>query len=107
MVGLDNQLKVITIKVIDQAETPGLGANCATETFPDRFKGKSMEELVVDKDGGSIASLTGATITTRAIATSIKDQIRALKTDLAASQTPTAEAQAPATLAADETGGIQ
>ncbi len=84
MVGLDKDLKVITIKVTDQAETPGLGANCTKEDFPERFKGRAEAELMVDKDIGltGIKSLTGATITTRAIANSIRGQILMLKADL-------------------------
>ena len=82
MVGLDKDMKVLAIKVVDQGETPGLGANCTKEDFPARFTGKAEEEMLVDKDGGQIKSLTGATITTRAIANSIRDCIKILKTDL-------------------------
>lgn len=82
MAGLDSQFKLINIKVIDQAETPGLGANCTASTFTDQFKGKTMEDMLVDKDGGPIKSLSGATITTRAIANSLKEQILVVKKDV-------------------------
>lgn len=72
VVGLDSEFKIKKIKVIDQAETPGLGAKCVNEDFAPRFVNKRVDELKVDKDGGSIKSITGATITTRTISSSIK-----------------------------------
>lgn len=84
MVGIGNDMKINKIKVISQTETPGLGANCIVQSFQDRFKALSSSELVVDKDGGNIQSLTGATITTRTIANSIKDGLEVLEKSLAA-----------------------
>ncbi|MEA2096175.1 MAG: RnfABCDGE type electron transport complex subunit G [Candidatus Cloacimonadota bacterium] len=72
MVGVNTDLVVEKIKVISQAETPGLGANCEKPEFQSQFSGKQKVEMKVDKDGGTIVSLTGATITTRTIANSIK-----------------------------------
>jgi len=72
MVGISNDLVIEKIKVISQSETPGLGANCEKPEFQAQFSGKQQAEMKVDKDGGTIVSLTGATITTRTIAASIK-----------------------------------
>lgn len=82
MAGLDPEFRVIGIKIIDQSETPGLGANCTNESFTAQFKGKTPEQLLVDKDGGPIKSLSGATITSRAIAASLKEEVEAIKADL-------------------------
>jgi electron transport complex protein RnfG len=79
MVGVDTALTIKNIKILSQTETPGLGANCEKPEFPERFKNKKMNEMVVDKDGGKIQSITGATITTRTIATSIKNGLEALQ----------------------------
>jgi electron transport complex protein RnfG len=73
MVGVDKDLSVLNIKIIYQSETPGLGANCDKPDFAPKFKNKKSDQLFVDKDGGAIASITGATITTRAIANSIRE----------------------------------
>ena len=75
MVGVDKDFKVIAIKVIDQAETPGLGANCTQKSFTDQFKRLTSNDLYVDKDGGKVKSLSGATITSRCIANSIRETI--------------------------------
>ena len=72
MVGINTDLIIEKIKVISQAETPGVGANCEKLEFQAQFSGKQKAEMKVDKDGGTIVSLTGATITTRTIANSIR-----------------------------------
>ena len=63
--------KVTGVVVVSQTETAGLGAvaaagNVAGETFRGQFVGQEGV-LAVDKDGGVIDSLTGATITSRAV----------------------------------------
>lgn len=79
MVGVNKDLLVNKIKVISQTETPGLGANCIKQEIQDRFSGKGLNEMKVNKDGGPIESITGATITTRTIANSIKNGLLALE----------------------------
>lgn len=78
VVGLDNEMKIKKIKVIDQAETPGLGAKCVNPDFAPRFAHLTIDQLNVDKDGGTIKSITGATITTRTISSSIKQSLELL-----------------------------
>jgi Na+-translocating ferredoxin:NAD+ oxidoreductase subunit G len=75
MAAVDPDFKLINITVVEQAETPGLGANSENESFTSQFTGLSPEQLQVDKDGGQITSLTGATITSRAVTNSLKEQI--------------------------------
>jgi electron transport complex protein RnfG len=77
------------IKIISQKETPGLGALCVnSEPFNGKkwstlqFVGKGIGDLKVDKDGGPIVSITGATITSRAITNSIKDKLSTLLPEL-------------------------
>ena len=71
MVGIDPDGNVLGISVVTQTETAGLGAVCAAKTeagqkFRGNFVGLSGE-VKVDKDGGEVDSITGATITSRAI----------------------------------------
>ena len=63
--------KVTAISIISHTETAGLGAvaageNSAGVAFRGQFAGQSGT-LAVDKDGGTIDALTGATITSRAV----------------------------------------
>lgn len=69
MYGIDTEGTVTGLSVIDCSnETPGLGANIGTNaSFREQFKGVS-EDVAVVKDGGNIDAITGATITSRAVA---------------------------------------
>jgi len=75
MVGVDSEFKVLGVQIIDQGETPGLGANCTLPIFTNQFSGMTLEEIYVDKDGGVVVSLSGATITSRCIANSLREGI--------------------------------
>ena len=79
MVGVLPDFKINRISIIEQQETPGLGANCEKPKFLLRFDDLSEQGLLVDKDGGKLESITGATITTRTIAYSIKDGLEELQ----------------------------
>ena len=78
MVGVNPDLTIKKIKIISQSETPGLGANCMKPDFAPKFEGLKLEKLKVDKDGGDIKSITGATITTRTVTNSIKEALEKL-----------------------------
>lgn len=89
MVGVDTLFNVIAIRVIDQKETPGLGANCTAEKFTDQFKERDISRLVLDKDGGgegAVVSIAGSTITTRAITSSIRITLEKLQAEIKAAQ---------------------
>ena len=75
MVGVTSDLTVSGISVISHAETASLGANCTREDWRSQFVGVSGK-LAVDKDGGQIDALTGATVTSRAVTEAVE---RALK----------------------------
>ena len=70
MVGVQEG-KVTGISVVSHGETAGLGAviadkNAKGEEFRQQFAGQSGT-LAVDKDGGTVDSVTGATISSRAV----------------------------------------
>ena len=79
MVGLTTDFAINKIKIIYQSETPGLGANSEKPDFQNQFAKMKQENLKVDKDGGKVKSLTGATITSRAISNSINEGITIMK----------------------------
>ncbi len=75
MVGVDTEGKVLGISIVSHTETAGLGAVAAAgtpagENFRGQFVGTSGS-VAVTKDGGQIDSITGATITSRAICVGI------------------------------------
>lgn len=78
MVGVDSAGTILGMKVLSQVETPGLGTKVEEikygeqdPWFTRQFVNKSADQVAVDKDGGDIASITGATISSRALAKSI------------------------------------
>ena len=74
MVGFKKDKKtVISYKVLQASETPGLGMKLSTPEFSSQFKGKDGSVLKVRKDGGEIEAITSATITSRAVCRAIAD----------------------------------
>lgn len=74
ILGVDTDGKLLGVRVIAHAETPGLGDKIEIEKddWILGFDGRSLENTTkaqwrVKKDGGEIDALTGATITPRAV----------------------------------------
>ena len=79
MVGFKKDKKtVISYKVLQAAETPGLGMKLSAPEFAGQFGGKDGSALKVKKDGGEIEAITSATITSRAVCKAIADAQRKL-----------------------------
>ena len=75
MVGISADGTVYGIEILENSETPGLGAKAAGEDFKNQFKGKDADLSVVKTPTNSsaeIQAITGATITSRAVAEGVK-----------------------------------
>ena len=67
LVGIDTNKKEITaIKIIEQLETPGLGARIGEPDFTGQFSGQALENQEVD-------AITGATISSSAVIDAVKE----------------------------------
>jgi electron transport complex protein RnfG len=68
MVGFKPDGSIKKIVVLEQKETPGLGAKMTDSAFTDQFKGKNIAtyKLKVKKDGGQVDAISAATISSRA-----------------------------------------
>jgi electron transport complex protein RnfG len=79
LVGLDMAGRIVGIRVASAAEglkeTPGLGLKATEETFWKQFLGADST-VALRKDGGTIDAISGATITSRAVARGINEAIR-------------------------------
>lgn len=75
MVGFDVNGKIISTRVLEHAETPGLGDKMEKKksTWSDQFSDKdpSTFKLSVTKDGGDVDGITAATISSRAFCDAI------------------------------------
>ena len=72
LVGIDTQRKLTGIRIMEHAETPGLGANALKPKFYNQFTGLSIDKLKIKKEDGEIDAITGATITTKAVISGVK-----------------------------------
>jgi electron transport complex protein RnfG len=78
MAGMTKEGNIIAIKILNQNETPGLGARIAEPEFTARFRNKDVQEVA------SVEAITGATISSRAVIDSVKkkaEEIKALITN--------------------------
>lgn len=77
MVGVNADGTVSGVEVLDSGETSGLGAKAKDDpAWRAQFVGKSGS-VTVDKDGGEIAAITGATITSRGVCMGVTSALAA------------------------------
>ena len=79
MTGVDSDGKVTGVNILSHAETAGLGAKAAEQSFRDKFVGL-VNGITVSKDKAgenSIDAITGATITSRAVVNAVNAAIEA------------------------------
>ncbi len=83
MVGLDPATRRLNrVKVLDHLETPGLGARITEQTFLGQFESKSLDDAFTAK--GDVDAITGATVSSQAVAATIKTAISEIEADLRA-----------------------
>ena len=75
LIAVNNDFSIMAIKVLAQNETPGLGAKIETPWFTKQFGLLKGTAIAVRKDGGAIDALTGATISSRAVAESVRLEV--------------------------------
>jgi electron transport complex protein RnfG len=68
VVAVSPDAKIIAVKILEQNETPGIGTKITDEKFLQGFKGKTKDD--------SIDTITGATISSRALIKSIRETMQ-------------------------------
>lgn len=64
------------VRIVKQSETPGLGAEIVRDAFLNQLAGVSeANSLCVRQDGGSIDAVTGATVSSRAVAMGVREAL--------------------------------
>lgn len=85
MVGVNGELKLAGAEILSNSETAGLGANCTKDDFKAQFKGLTAPiEVVKGTANGEnqINALTGATITSNAVASGVNEAYNELIDEL-------------------------
>ncbi len=73
LVGLDKDFIVKRVIVVSNTETPGLGSKITESSFTDQFTGLSAGDIFLKKNGGKIDAVTGATISSDAVAEAVRN----------------------------------
>jgi len=73
MVGLDGDLTIKDVSIISHTETPGLGSRVTEEDFTSQFEGLALQDIALSKNGGQIDAITGATISSEAVVSAIRE----------------------------------
>lgn len=81
MVGFKPDGTIVNINVLEQKETPGLGAKMTEPEFKDQFMDKNPVSfrLKVKKDDGEVQAITAATISSRAFCDGVERAYSTLK----------------------------
>ncbi|MCR4671651.1 MAG: RnfABCDGE type electron transport complex subunit G [Lachnospiraceae bacterium] len=83
MTGISSDGTITGVKITEHSETAGLGAKWATTDAADQFAGMTAPEsgvFAVEKDGGTVVQVAGATITSRAVASCVTQAYSLFKT---------------------------
>jgi len=82
LVGIGADVSVIAVRVTAHTETPGLGdrIEVARSDWIDRFSGMQATDplsstWVLDKDGGDFDHITGATVTSHAVVSAVRNAV--------------------------------
>lgn len=78
--GVDSTFSTITgMSILSQAETPGLGSRIAEDAFVDQFNALPLSQLSLSSSGGSIDSITGATMSSQAVIDALDSKVESIK----------------------------
>ena len=86
LMGLETNRTLRGIRVISHQETPGLGAKITDTGFLDQFAGLIPDQLALARDGGAVDAITGATISSRAVAEGVSAGLVGMSAILDAAQ---------------------
>ncbi|MBN2239933.1 MAG: FMN-binding protein [Dehalococcoidales bacterium] len=72
LVGLENETTIKGISVISHSESPGLGARITEDDYKDQYNGMAILDSDMRFNGGKIDAITGATISSQAVADAVR-----------------------------------
>src|SRR3989338_1928915 len=73
LISLDTALKIVSIKILSQNETPSIGSRILELSFLEQFRNKGQESL------GEVNAISAATISSTAVINSVKSKIAELQ----------------------------
>ena len=83
LVGLEDATTLKGVTIVSHQETPGLGDRISESDFTSQFGGLDIDGVALQKDGGQVDSVTGATISSQAVVDAVREaameKVKALK----------------------------
>jgi electron transport complex protein RnfG len=73
LVGMTEDGTIVAIKILNQNETPGLGARIAESSFTGQFSDKNIQGLA------NVQAITGATISSKAVIDSVQEKAKEIQ----------------------------
>lgn len=70
--GMDIDLKMTGVIVLEQKDTPGFGEKIEAPEFGESFAGVGPEGLALSSEGGQIDGITGATLSSKAVTDGVR-----------------------------------
>ncbi|UCD08968.1 MAG: FMN-binding protein [Dehalococcoidales bacterium] len=72
LVGLEDENTIKGINIVRHTESPGLGARISEDGYRDQYLDLDIADSRMNFDGGKIDSITGATISSEAVADAVR-----------------------------------
>ena len=72
LVGLENENTIKGINIVKHTESPGLGARIIEDEYRNQYISLDIADSEMNFDGGQIDSITGATISSKAVADAVR-----------------------------------
>lgn len=72
LVALEDETTIRGISIVRHSETPGLGAKITENEYRDQYIGLDIDDAVLEYDGGQVDAITGATISSKAVADAVR-----------------------------------
>ncbi|MCR4422017.1 MAG: RnfABCDGE type electron transport complex subunit G [Spirochaetales bacterium] len=84
--------KIITFRVLEHSETPGLGGNIVNPDFINQYEGLSCDKQIIvikgpsKKENNEISAISGATISSRAVTKALNESFQKAKAIVTANE---------------------
>ncbi len=75
LVGVTRDGRVRRVRVLSHSETPGLGSRIAEDDFLSQFENRTVDEILLRRDGGEIDAISGATISSRGVVNAVREKM--------------------------------
>lgn len=70
--GMDTDMRLTGVEVLSHEETPGIGSRIESPSFREQFVGLRPEQVELERRGGEVQAISGATVSSRSVTEGIR-----------------------------------